>query len=86
MGYESKADNRGRPALLTAMESRRNNPAPRLSFMFLPVKGNRTIFEAGIGVFSDRMPMSVGYALRRYDDTKIAASSFETDDAHLLIV
>jgi hypothetical protein len=41
--------------------ARRNNLAPRLSFMFLPVKGNRTIIRGGIGVFSDRMPMSVGY-------------------------
>ncbi len=41
--------------------ARRNNFAPRLSFMFLPVKGNRTIIRGGIGLFSDRMPLSVRY-------------------------
>jgi hypothetical protein len=29
--------------------------------MFLPVKGNRTIIRGGIGLFSDRMPLAVGY-------------------------
>jgi len=41
--------------------ARHNNFAPRLSFMFLPIKGNRAIIRGGIGLFSDRMPMSVGY-------------------------
>ena len=41
--------------------AQRNNFAPRLSFMFLPVKGNRTIIRGGIGLFYDRMPLSVGY-------------------------
>ncbi|HEY0320047.1 MAG TPA: carboxypeptidase regulatory-like domain-containing protein [Pyrinomonadaceae bacterium] len=40
---------------------RQNNLAPRLSFMFLPLKGNRTIIRGGIGLFYDRMPLSVGY-------------------------
>ena len=39
----------------------RNNIAPRLSFLFLPLKGNRTIVRGGVGLFYDRTPLSVGY-------------------------
>jgi hypothetical protein len=41
--------------------ARQNNFAPRLSFMFLPLKNSRTIIRGGIGLFYDRMPLSVGY-------------------------
>ncbi|MDX6446286.1 MAG: hypothetical protein QOH71_3360 [Blastocatellia bacterium] len=41
--------------------ARHGNVAPRLSFMLLPVKGGHTIIRGGIGLFSDRMPLSVGY-------------------------
>ena len=41
--------------------ARRNNLAPRLSLMLLPVKGSRTIIRGGIGLFYDRMPLAVGY-------------------------
>lgn len=39
----------------------RSNVAPRLSFLFLPLKGNRTIIRGGVGLFYDRTPLSVGY-------------------------
>jgi hypothetical protein len=41
--------------------ARQNNLAPRLSFMFLPLKNKRTVIRGGIGTFYDRMPLSVGY-------------------------
>jgi len=41
--------------------ARRNNVAPRMSFMFVPLKNNRTILRGGIGLFYDRTPLSVGY-------------------------
>jgi hypothetical protein len=41
--------------------ARRNNLAPRLSLMFLPFKNKRTIIRGGVGIFYDRMPLSVGY-------------------------
>ena len=37
------------------------NLAPRVSFMFVPFKSNRTIIRGGTGLFYDRMPLSVGY-------------------------
>ena len=40
---------------------RQNNISPRLSFMLVPLKNGRTIFRGGIGVFYDRIPLSVGY-------------------------
>ena len=40
---------------------RQNNFAPRVSFLFLPFKSNRTIIRGGIGIFYDRTPFSVGY-------------------------
>ena len=40
---------------------RHTNLAPRVSFMFVPLKNNRTIARGGIGLFYDRMPLSVGY-------------------------
>lgn len=41
--------------------ARQNNVAPRLSFMFVPLKNNRTILRGGIGLFYDRTPLSAGY-------------------------
>lgn len=38
-----------------------NNFAPRVSFLFLPFKSNRTIIRGGIGIFYDRTPFAVGY-------------------------
>jgi hypothetical protein len=35
--------------------------APRVSFMYLPLKDDRTIIRGGIGVFYDRSPLSSGY-------------------------
>lgn len=40
---------------------RQNNFAPRVSFLFLPFKSNRTIIRGGIGIFYDRTPFAVGY-------------------------
>ncbi|HEV7797511.1 MAG TPA: carboxypeptidase regulatory-like domain-containing protein [Pyrinomonadaceae bacterium] len=40
---------------------RHTNLAPRVSFLFAPFKNNRTIARGGIGLFYDRMPLSVGY-------------------------
>jgi hypothetical protein len=40
---------------------RQTNFAPRISFLFLPFKNDRTIIRAGIGVFYDRTPFPVGY-------------------------
>lgn len=37
------------------------NLAPRASFLFVPLKNNHTIIRGGIGLFFDRMPLSVGY-------------------------
>jgi hypothetical protein len=41
--------------------ARHANLAPRLSFMFLPLRNNSTVLRGGIGLFYDRMPLSVGY-------------------------
>ena len=41
--------------------TQRANVAPRLSFMFVPLKNNRTIIRGGLGLFYDRTPLSVGY-------------------------
>lgn len=40
---------------------KQNNFAPRLSFLFLPFKSDRTIIRGGIGIFYDRTPFAVGY-------------------------
>ena len=39
---------------------RRSNIAPRLSFLYLPFKNERTIIRSGVGLFYDRTPISVG--------------------------
>lgn len=39
---------------------RRSNIAPRLAFLYLPLKNDRTIIRGGIGLFYDRTPLSVG--------------------------
>lgn len=41
--------------------TRKGEVAPRLSFMFVPLKNSRTIIRGGIGLFYDRTPLSVGY-------------------------
>jgi len=38
----------------------RNNFAPRLSFLYLPFKNGRTILRGGVGLFYDRVSLSVG--------------------------
>ncbi|HEU4390676.1 MAG TPA: TonB-dependent receptor, partial [Blastocatellia bacterium] len=40
---------------------RQNNISPRLSFMLIPIKNGRTIIRGGVGMFYDRIPLSVGY-------------------------
>jgi hypothetical protein len=37
-----------------------NNIAPRLSFLYLPLKNGRTIVRGGVGVFYDRVSLSMG--------------------------
>ncbi|MBA3713988.1 MAG: TonB-dependent receptor [Pyrinomonadaceae bacterium] len=39
---------------------RRSNLAPRLAFLYLPFKNERTIIRGGIGLFYDRTPLLVG--------------------------
>jgi hypothetical protein len=41
--------------------ARQNAIAPRLSFLYLPVKNHATVIRGGIGLFYDRTPLSVGY-------------------------
>ena len=41
--------------------SSHNNVSPRLSFLFLPFKSDRTVIRAGIGRFYDRSPLSSRY-------------------------
>ena len=41
--------------------ARQNAIAPRLSFLYLPLRNNATIIRGGIGLFYDRAPISVGY-------------------------
>lgn len=41
--------------------ARRHDFGPRLSFLFLPIKGDRTIVRGGVGLFFDRFPLGVGY-------------------------
>jgi len=41
--------------------SSHNNVSPRLSFLLLPFKNDRTVIRAGIGVFYDRSPLSSRY-------------------------
>jgi hypothetical protein len=40
---------------------RHTNLAPRASFMFVPLKNGSTVIRGGVGLFYDRMPLSVGY-------------------------
>lgn len=39
---------------------RRSNIAPRLAFLYLPFRNERTIIRGGVGLFYDRTPLSVG--------------------------
>jgi hypothetical protein len=41
--------------------ARQNNFAPRFSFMYLPLKGDRTIIRGGVGFFYGRNPLLVRY-------------------------
>lgn len=41
--------------------SKQSSIAPRIAFMLLPFKNDRTIIRGGIGLFYDRAPFSVGY-------------------------
>ena len=41
--------------------ARRNNVAPRFSFLFAPLKNQRTILRGGIGIFYDKTLASAGY-------------------------
>ena len=41
--------------------ARQNAIAPRLSFLYLPLKNHATIIRGGFGLFYDRTPLSVGY-------------------------
>jgi hypothetical protein len=41
--------------------ARLSNIAPRLSFMYRPLSNSFMIVRGGVGVFSDRAPLSVGY-------------------------
>ena len=41
--------------------ARQNAIAPRLSFLYLPLRNHATVIRGGIGLFYDRTPLSVGY-------------------------
>lgn len=41
--------------------ARQNAIAPRLSFLYVPLRSHATIIRGGIGLFYDRVPLSVGY-------------------------
>ena len=41
--------------------TRRNNLAPRFSFLYVPLKDQRTIIRGGIGIFYDRSLSNAGY-------------------------
>lgn len=41
--------------------TKRGNLAPRLSFLFLPLRDSRTIIRGGFGLFYDRTPLSAAY-------------------------
>ena len=41
--------------------ARQNAIAPRLSFLYLPLRNHATIIRGGIGLFYDRTPLSVSY-------------------------
>jgi len=41
--------------------ARQNTISPRFSFLYLPLKDHPTVIRGGIGLFYDRVPLSVGY-------------------------
>ncbi|HVS20192.1 MAG TPA: TonB-dependent receptor, partial [Pyrinomonadaceae bacterium] len=41
--------------------ARKSNVAPRLSFIYRPLKEPVVIIRGGVGIFTDRAPLSVGY-------------------------
>jgi hypothetical protein len=41
--------------------ARQSTIAPRLSFLYLPLRGHGTIIRGGIGLFYDRAPLAIGY-------------------------
>ncbi len=60
---------------------RRSNLAPRLAFLYLPLKNERTIIRGGIGLFYDRTPLSVGIfepANRGDDEFPLSSSTRST--------
>jgi hypothetical protein len=56
--------------------ARRNDFAPRLSFLYLPLKDDRTVVRGGAGLFYDRIPLSVGnFELDNEEDALLFDSS-----------
>ncbi len=47
----------------------RNNLAPRFSFLFLPLRNERTIIRGGVGIFYDRSLSYAGYFDRQPDNS-----------------
>jgi hypothetical protein len=56
--------------------SRQNAIAPRLSFLYLPLKNHATVIRGGFGLFYDRTPLSVGYFSQLPERT---VTTFATD-------
>ena len=63
--------------------ARRNNFAPRFSFLFAPFANNRTIIRGGIGIFYDKTLASAGYfgQLPERVETNYAADGITAIDA-----
>ncbi len=58
--------------------SKRNNFAPRFSFLFLPLKNDRTMIRGGVGIFYDRSLSSAGFFdSETIDDSVDPAAEFE---------
>ena len=56
--------------------AKHDNFAPRLSFLYLPFKGDRTVLRGGVGLFYDRVPLSVGnFEFDTDEDDALFASS-----------
>ncbi|MDQ3652377.1 MAG: carboxypeptidase regulatory-like domain-containing protein [Acidobacteriota bacterium] len=57
---------------------RQSNIAPRLAFLYLPLKNEHTIIRGGIGLFYDRTPISVGiFEPRNEGDERLLPGSQE---------
>ena len=58
--------------------TKNNNLAPRFSFLFLPLKNQRTIIRGGIGIFYDRSLATSGlFDGETADDERIPTTEFE---------